>query len=130
MNEIVILDGRVFRGFSDSIAENQDEYLLDHLRSARNADASRGHDGAKRTKEERAEDLLTRLFLSGRTQHVLAGILTEEGRAWNRTDADANALRFAEITDVEEKIAMRTILANFVVGFCSVDERSSAAWVN
>lgn len=126
--ETMTLDGRQFCGFSaGSIAAQQDEYVLGHLRSAIAAEGLRGPGGVRRTKEERTETLLTQILLSGRTHNVLAGILVEKGRAWNRRDADANALRFAAITDVDEKTAMRVCLRNFVIGYCLFAGQASAS---
>ena len=118
----ITLDGRQFHGFaSQGLAANQDVYILAHLRLARAV----ALDGMiQRTKEQRAEELLfTQILLSGRTHHILAGCLTEEGKVWNRMEADANAVRFAAITDVEEKKAMCDCIVRLVVGFCLLGEK-------
>jgi hypothetical protein len=119
MNEEIRLDGRKFLGISDALTASQDDYILGHLRKAGALEVLRDFDGRKRTQEERAEDLLTQILLSGRSHNILAGCLTEEGKTWNRADADANAARFAQITDLEEKTAMRTGVVKFVIGFFS-----------
>src|SRR5882762_4752102 len=105
MLDTITLDGRKFHGISQNLTANQDDYILAHLRLAGGVEVLGDLDGIKRTQEKRAEDLLTRILLSGRTHHILAGCLTEEGKVWNRTDADANAARFAGITDIGEKTA-------------------------
>ena len=125
MLETVTLDGRKFHGISQSLTANQDDYILAHLRLAGAIEVLSDLDGVKRTQEKRAEDLLTRILLSGRTHHILAGCLTEDGKVWNRMDADVNAPRFAAITDITEKTAMRTSIVQFVIGFFSSGEPSS-----
>ncbi|MGB2645010.1 MAG: hypothetical protein WBF09_08850 [Candidatus Acidiferrum sp.] len=122
----ITLDGRKFVSFSaDSLAADQEIYILGHLRRAGAGEVLRGPDGVKYTAEQRAEETLTRLFLSGKTHSVLAGCLTEQGKMWNRADADANAVRFAAITDVEEKTVMRSLITRLVIGFCLMDGASS-----
>lgn len=125
MLESITLDGRKFFGISQALTANQDDYLLAHLRLAGAIEVLSDLDGVARTKEQRAEDLLTRILLSGRTHHILAGCLTEEGKTWNRKDADENAARFAALTDTEEKLAMRKAIVEFVIGFFMLGEPSS-----
>lgn len=119
------LDGREFRGVSQALTANQDDYILAHLRLAGAVDILHEVDGIKRTQERRAEDLLTAILLSGRTHHILAGCLTEVGKVWNRKDADANAIRFSGLTEPEEKTRMRNSLVGFVIGFFSLGVLSS-----
>jgi hypothetical protein len=125
MAEEITLDGRKFRSISQDLTANQDDYILAHLRLAGAIEVLDDLDGKKRSQEERAEDLLTRILLSGRTHHILAGVLTEEGKTWNRKDADANAEKFAALTDVDEKTAMRTAMVKFVIGFFTLGAPSS-----
>lgn len=125
MLDTITLDGRKFAGISQSLTANQDDYLLAHLRLAGAIEVLSDLDGVKRSKEKRAEDLLTQILLSGRTHHILAGCLTEEGKTWSRAEADANAARFAGITDVAEKIAMRQSIVKFVIGFFTLGAPSS-----
>lgn len=125
MLESITLDGRKFHGISQDITATQDDYILAHLRLAGALEVLSDLDGIKRTEQKRAEDLLTQILLSGRTHHILAGILTEEGKVWSRADADANATRFAEIRNVDEKLAIRKSIVEFVIGFFSLGEPSS-----
>lgn len=125
MTETITLDGRKFAGISQDLTANQDDYILAHLRLAGAIEVLNDFDGVKRTQERRAEDLLTQILLSGRTHHILAGCLTEEGKTWSRKEADANAVRFAGITDFTEKTAMRSSIVRFVIGFFSLGEPSS-----
>ncbi|MGH9207374.1 MAG: hypothetical protein ACRD1G_12575, partial [Acidimicrobiales bacterium] len=125
MLETISLDGRKFTGIAQSLTANQDDYILAHLRLAGAIEVLDDLDGVTRTKEKRAEDLLTRILLSGRTHHILAGCLTEDGKLWNRKDAEANAERFGAITDVSEKTEMRKSIVTFVIGFFSLGEPSS-----
>lgn len=125
MIDTITLDGRKFTGISQALTANQDDYILAHLRLAGALEVLSDLDGVQRTKEKRAEDLLTHILLSGRTHHILAGCLTEDGKTWGRAEADSNAKRFAAITDHVEKKAMRTAIVGFVVDFFGFGERSS-----
>jgi hypothetical protein len=120
MLDTITLDGRKFTGISQALTANQDDYILAHLRLAGAVEVLSDLDGVKRTKEKRAEDLLTQILLSGRTHHILAGCLTEDGKVWTRAGADANAACFAAITDMEEKTEMRSSIVKFVIGFFSL----------
>lgn len=124
MLETITLDGRKFHSITQALTANQDDYILAHLRLAGAIEVLDDLDGVKRTKEQRAEDLLTRILLSGRKHHLLAGCLTEDGKTWNRKDADANAARFEAITELEEKLEMRKRIVEFVIGFFSLGEPS------
>jgi hypothetical protein len=126
MLDAITLDGRKFRGISKDLTANQDDYILAHLRLAGALEVLQDPDGIKRHPEKRAEELLTQILLSGRTHHILAGCLTEEGKVWSRAEAEANAARFSEITSVEEKTAMRKSIVEFVIGFFSLGAPSSA----
>ncbi|MGB2679152.1 MAG: hypothetical protein WAN12_18875 [Candidatus Acidiferrum sp.] len=125
MTATIKLDGRQFAGITQSLTANQDDYILAHLRLAGAISVLSDLDGVRRTQEKRAEDLLTHILLSGHAQFILAGCLTEEGHVWNRAEADANAARFSQITDEEEKIAMRSSIVKFVIGFFALGETSS-----
>jgi hypothetical protein len=125
MTETITLDGRKFLGITQALTASQDDYILAHLRRAGAIDVLGDADGVKRTQEDRAEELLTRILLSGRTHHILAGCLTEEGKLWNRADAEANAARFAGISHVEEKTMMRKFIVAFVIHFFSLGAPSS-----
>jgi len=125
VTETITLDGRKFAGISQALTANQDDYILAHLRLAGALEILSDVDGVQRTKEKRAEELLTQILLSGRTHSILAGCLTEEGKVWTRKEADANALRFAAITDHVEKKAMRGAIVGFVVDFFGFGEPSS-----
>jgi hypothetical protein len=112
------LDGRDFKGIDHALTAAQDDYLLAHLRLAGAIEvlAEIGSE-SKRTIEEKSEDLLTRILLSGRTPFILAGALTEVGKKWIREEANRNAAIFAEITDPKEKLVMRQSIIGFVLGF-------------
>lgn len=125
MPDTITLDRRKFQGISQSLSANQDDYIIAHLRVAGVIEVMDDLDGKKRTPEERAEDLLTRILLSGEQHHVLAGCLTEEGKLWNRAEADRNAALFAAITDGDQKRAMRSAIIKFVIAFFMSGEPSS-----
>src|SRR5260370_254347 len=122
----ITLDGRKFTDVLHApFVANQDDYVLAHLRLAGDVvKVFNDLDGVQRTKEQRADDLFTQILLSGRTYYILAGILIEEGKVWSRAEADANAARFAAITDVGEKTAMRSAIVKFFIGFFSLGEPS------
>jgi hypothetical protein len=122
--EELTLAGRKFVGISQSLTANQDDYIIGHMRRAGVLDVLVASKGKKFTQEQEAEELLTAILLSGRTQQILAGCLTEEGKAWTREEADRNATCFAAITDEKEKAQMRTAIVGFVIGFFSSGERS------
>jgi len=124
LTDTITLDGRKFQGITQALTVNQDDYILAHLRLAGAVEVMSDPDGVKRTKEQRAEDLLTRILLSGRAHQILAGCVTEEGKVWNRTEADANAARFGAITDIADKTAMRSSMVQFVIGFFSLGATS------
>jgi hypothetical protein len=119
------LDGRTFHVVSHALTANQDDYILAHLRLGGAMEVLNDVDGVVRNDRKRAEDLLTNVMLRGKTHHILAGCLTEEGKTWTREEADANAKRFTAITDLAEKIAMRTFIASFVARFFLSGEASS-----
>ena len=122
--DTLTLAGRKFTGISQSLTANQDDYIIAHMRRAGVLDVLSGADGVARTQDQRAEELLTSILLSGRTQNILAGCLTEEGKTWTRAEADRNAVCFAEITDNGEKTLMRSAIVRFVIGFFSSGEPS------
>lgn len=126
MADEINLDGRKFHPLSQSLTANQDDYILGHLRRAGAVEILNDIDGVERTPHKRAEDLLTEVLVRGKSYAILAGCLTEEGKIWSREEADANAKRFAAITDPEEKSAMRSFIVRFVAHFFMSGEVSSA----
>jgi len=127
MGETIKLDGREFVGITQSLTSNQDDYVTGHLRRSGANDVLTGGDGKKRTDEERANELLTYILLSGHKHQILAGCLTEVGKKWTREEADRNAQIFGDITSFEEKTLMRTATVRFVVGFFQSGEPSSTS---
>ena len=119
MLKTITLDGRKFTGVSQSLTANQDAYIEGHLRLAGALEVLNDLDGVTRTKERLAADLVTQILLSGRKSYILAGCLTEDGKVWSRADADANAARFAAISDAEAKAAMQSSIVEVVIGFAS-----------
>jgi hypothetical protein len=123
MTDTIKLDGRTFAGISQAITASQDDYILGHLREAGAIDVLSELDGkGPRTREQKAEEMLTRILLSGRKHFILAGCLTETGKTWSREEADRNAAVFAKLTDVEDKRALQSGIVEFVVGFFSAGE--------
>ena len=117
----ITVHGKTFIGFSaDSLAEQQQDYILRHIRYSQAA--ARIDDVPKQTTQDPAGKLFAQIVIADRTHYVLAGILTERGRASNRRDADANALRFAAITNPEEIATLQLCITTFCRGFCLPDE--------
>jgi hypothetical protein len=131
--ETITLDGRKFHGVTQAsdgsdLTASRSDYIIAHLRLA--GRVPHDLDGDKRgTVIERADALLTQILLAGRAAYILAGSMTEEGKVWCRSAADANAERFAAITDAGERAVMRNELVAFVVSFCSASETSRSAEV-
>jgi hypothetical protein len=125
LNDTITLDGRTFHGVSQALTSSQDDYILAHLRVAGALEVLGDLDGVEREPKQRADELLTRILLSGRKQYILAGCLTEVGKTWNRSDAERNAAKFAALTGAEEKAAMTSAIVTFVIGFFQLGEQSS-----
>jgi hypothetical protein len=125
MEDTVTLDGRKFHGIRQALTASQDDYILAYLRLSGAVEVMQELDGVKRSVEQRAEDLLTRILLSGYAAAILSGCLTEEGKEWNRKDAAANAERFAALTDSDDKIHMQQSIVGFVMGFFQFGDKSS-----
>ena len=124
MTNTITLGGRKFVGLAQDITASQEDYLFGHLRQAGALNLEGDLDGAERTREQRAEEMLTKILLTGRKHFLVAGALTEEGKIWNWQDADANATRFAKLTAAEDKKAMQTCIVALVIGFFMTDEQS------
>ena len=120
--EFITLDGRKFAGISQSRTANQDDYIADQIRLARAFEVPNDLEGVTRTKERSAVDLVTQILLSGRKNYILAGCLTEDGKVWSREEANANAARFAGITDASEKVAMQSFVVEFGISFFPEDK--------
>jgi hypothetical protein len=122
-DQILTIDGRQFHGVTQELSASQDDFLIGHLRLAGALDALLG---AKQNPEEKSERLLTQILVSGRGAQVLAGCLTEVGKSWTFEEASKNAARFAAITDLKDKMAMREAVVQFVAGFFLFAIRSAA----
>ncbi len=112
--ESITISGRKFRGVGQELSAAQDDYLIGHIRLAGALDLVLA---ATRDPETTAEALLTQIMVSGRSPYILAGCLTEEGKQWTYEEAKQNAELFASITNNDDKLAMRTAMVGFVVGF-------------
>lgn len=121
------LDGRDFSEVDHSITAAQNDYIVGHLRAAGALEALAGLDPSQRdatTIEKPAADFVTRIYLTGRKSFILAGLLTESGKTWTRVEADRNAAKFDQITDVDEISAMAKSIAEIVVIFFQSAGRS------
>ncbi|HEX9255861.1 MAG TPA: hypothetical protein VF938_09955 [Candidatus Angelobacter sp.] len=113
--DTIVIAGLTFHGVSQELPAAQDHYLVGQLRLAGCLDFLINAKGG--TAEEAAEGLLTRLLVSGRASQVLAGCLTEDGKKWSVSSAEANAEMFDQVKAPESKAAMRDALLGFVLGF-------------
>lgn len=73
-----------------------------------------------------ADDLLQRIWASGRTLHLLAGTLTEQGRPWSPALAEELVQFFGALTEPTEKAALQTALVRLLLGFFVSGAESSA----
>jgi hypothetical protein len=112
--DTIVIAGLTFHGVSQELPAAQDHYLVGQLRLAGCLDFLIN---VKGTPEEAAEGLLTQLLVSGRASQVLSGCLTEQGKKWSVSSAEANADMFDQVKDAESKRAMRDALLGFVLGF-------------
>lgn len=55
-------------------------------------------------------DLVVQLYRSGKREHILAGLLVEQGEKWSPESAERNADYFANLTDREAKAALSEAL--------------------
>jgi hypothetical protein len=123
MLDTITLDGRTFSGLSQSISARQNDYVLGHLRETGAIGVPTEFDGkGARTREQKAQDLLTHILKSGCKNFILAGVLTEIGKKWSSEEANRNAALFAGITDGAEKVAGQTAIVKFVVRVVSSGE--------
>jgi hypothetical protein len=122
------LDGREFSEAGHSVTAAQYDYIVGQLHAAGAREALAGLDPTQRdattTIEKPAADFVTRIYLTGRKSFILAGLLTEVGKHWTRVDADRNAAKFDQITDVEEIATMGKSIAGIAIVFFQSAGRS------
>ncbi|MBK9693686.1 MAG: hypothetical protein IPO73_18725 [Gemmatimonadetes bacterium] len=75
-----------------------------------------------------AEDLLQRIWASGRTLHLLAGTLTEKGQPWSPALAEELVLFFGARSDPEEKALLQAALVRLLLGLFVSGAESSATF--
>jgi hypothetical protein len=112
---LITIDGRKFHGVTQELSAAQDDYIIGQLRLAGAIEILLAAE--KDPQENTAEALLTRIMISGRAPHVLAGCLTEAGKQWTFEEAARNAATFAAVTNNDDKTVMRSAIVGFVVGF-------------
>lgn len=124
--ETVRLDGREFYLLNHTVTAAQNDYITAYLNESGASEVLSPIAGTKRKADENLGfRLLQTLLKSGLTNFVLAGLLTEENKKWTKKEADANALKFADITDKDEQARMRTAIVGFVLGFFQRGQQSS-----
>ena len=117
--ETITIDGRQFHGITEAMTARQDDFILAQLRRSGSMDvfAALTKDATKEQKEAASDEMFNRIVESGRKYKLLAGLLTEEGKKWTQADAEANALRFEEVTNTEDKLTMNREVMRHVVLF-------------
>jgi len=80
----------------------------------REIDAQRILSDVTISETERAERALTRIYRSGYAFLLLSACLVEEGKRWDRGEAERNAARFEQIVDEKEQSDMWGILGGIV----------------
>ncbi len=75
-----------------------------------------------------ADDLLQRIWASGRTLHLLAGTLTEQGRPWSPALAEELVQFFGARSDPDEKALLQAALVRLLLGFFVSGAESSATF--
>jgi hypothetical protein len=126
------LDGRDFVGISQALTAAQDDYIIGHLRAAgaRQPLAALLAATTEIDKAEAGEALLTQIMISGRLHAVMAGVLTEVGKKWTFAEAERNTAVFRDLTDQDEKVALRQELMFFVANFIRFGGRSLPSSAN
>jgi hypothetical protein len=121
------LDGRDFSEVDHSITAAQNDYIVGHLRAAGALEALAGLDPERPPNtidEPPARDFVTRIYLTGRKSFIVAGLLTETGKTWTRVEADRNAAKFDQLTDLEEIKTLAGCVAGIVILFFQSAGRS------
>jgi hypothetical protein len=130
--ETIKLDGREFRGITQSLSARQDDFILVELRQSGAMEilAALPKDATPAQRDAASDAMFNKILDSGRKYRLLAGLLTEEGKTWTHGAADRNAERFGDITDTDEKVTMSRELMRLVVLFFRFGAESSTTSPN
>jgi hypothetical protein len=110
------VNGRVFCT-STKTTFKQDMYLWDALSSA-NLDSLIQHfDEVSKDLNSMGRQVVLQAYKSGALFRVLGGVLEEEGKAWTPAEAEANAIFFENLTDPEDKAAIRGQMVAVILHF-------------
>jgi hypothetical protein len=120
----LVLGGRRFVPVAATTFEH-DVWMMAQVQAARLHDLRRLF-AEGRAVETIAEDLLQRIWASGRTLHVLAGTLTEKGQPWSPALAEELVQFFGARADPEEKALLQAALVRLLLGFFVSGAESSA----
>jgi hypothetical protein len=135
--EVIHLAGREFHGVDQGLTMAQNDFVLSLLdeigteepRDPKETIETASDIVAKIARGDKsdgiAQRLLRKILKSGRASDLLAGLLTEKGKRWTRSDALRNAEMFADIRDSDAQIKMRNEVVSFVFGFFLSGEASS-----
>ncbi len=110
----ITLDGRTFDATAQARACDQIAYIEYQLWCAGVVEIPNDLRPVTREEKRSADEVVTEILLSGRNCYLIAGCLNEQGKLWDRNEADRNASRFAAITDAREKAAMQEFVAGFI----------------
>jgi hypothetical protein len=130
--ETIKLDGREFRGITQSLSARQDDFILVELRQSGAMEilAAMPKDATPERRDAASDAMFNKILDSGRKYRLLAGLLTEESKTWTHGEADRNAERFGDITDTDEKVTMSRELMRLVVLFFRFGAESSTTSPN
>jgi len=123
----IVIDVRKVVGTTETLTAAQDDFVLVALTetSALETIAAFKKEATTEAREERARSLITNVLKSGKQFQLLAGFLTEKGKKWTRDDALRNAERFADVTEMSEKLVMHEVLVVHVYRFFPLGALSS-----
>ncbi|MBK8002380.1 MAG: hypothetical protein IPK12_00205 [Gemmatimonadetes bacterium] len=124
MDDELLLGGRRFVPVAVTTFEH-DVWMMAQVQAAGLHDLRRLF-AEGRGVETIAEDLLQRIWASGRTLHVLAGTLTEKGQPWSPALAEELVQFFGARADPEEKALLQAALVRLLLGFFVSGAESSA----
>lgn len=120
MSRVIPLGGKYFVPTEHTTAR-QDGWMVVQM-----ADAGLDQFAGRTLDEATSRDLVLAALRSGKTWHLLAGLLVESGKAWTPQIAEENAAFFAELSDLESKRAMDEAFLGLLAGFFFNAPTSSA----
>lgn len=120
--EPIVVAGRTFRPTMKTTFE-QDFFVVELMSqtSVTKLSAARGDE-----LDKVAEEVILNAYRSGNLFRLLAGMTVEEGKKWTIKSAEENAIFFAELSEPEDKDAIREALIGILLSFFVDAEKFSA----